>query len=304
MHANLLSRFPTSRHPLLLSAALVVASAAVGSESRAAPFNVTFEAPGVQSANQASLCATLGTGSCTIGVETFDARPTVAGQTFSTNYGTNGVISGAYSNVEVAAASLYGGAADSNYAVTYASGGYQVSLATTLPTGINYFGFWLSALDQGNTVTFYNGATQVYQFTPTDLITMVGACPNASNAYCGNPTLAFQGQVSNQPFAFVNFFDQQGSFDRIVFAENPATGGYESDNHTVGYVTGNSGTPVTPIPEPASLTLLVLGFAGLAVLRHRGRGTTAYRTLWHASVVEPGKAIERLQQDKFGAGEP
>ena len=283
MHINLMSRFPTPRHPLLLRAALVVACATAVSPARAAPFNVTFEAPGVRSANQASLCAAFGNGNCTIGVETFDARSTGAGQTFSTTYGTNGVISGTYSNVDVVPASIYGGASDSsnaasggNYAVTYASGGYQVSLATTLPTGINYFGFWLSALDQGNTVTFYNGATQVYQFTPTDLINLVGTCPNASNAYCGIPTPAFQGQVSEQPFAFVNFIDQEGAFDRIVFAERPATGGYESDNHTVGYVTGNSGTSVTPVPEPPSLTLLAFGFAGLALLRHRGRGTTAH----------------------------
>ncbi len=282
MSINLLSCFPSSRHPILLSTALVAVCLTASSAAKAAAFNVTFEAPGVQSANQASLCATLGTGTCTIGVETFDARSTGAGQTFSTDYGTGGVISGTYSNVEVASPSLYGGAADSsnaardsNYAVTYASSGYQVSLATTLPTGINYFGFWLSALDQGNTVTFYSGATQVYQFTPTDLIAMVGACPSASNAYCGNPTQAFQGQVSNQPFAFVNFFDQAGSFDRIVFAENPGVGGYESDNHTVGYVTGNSGTLVTPVPEPASATLLALGFAGLALLRHRKCGMTA-----------------------------
>ncbi len=294
MHTNFLSCFLTSRRPLLLSAALFAACATVGNPARAAPFNVTFEAPGVQSANQASLCATLGPGTCTIGVETFDERSTGAGQTFSTNYGTGGVISGTYSNVEVAPASLYGGAADSNYAVTYASSGYQVSLATTLPTGVNYFGFWLSALDQGNTVTFYSGATQVYQFTPSDLINMVGACPNASNAYCGNPTAAFQGQDNYQPFVFVNFFDLQGSFDRIVFAENPTTGGYESDNHTVGYVTGSSGTSVTQIPEPASLTLLAVGFTGLALLRYRGRGMTAHAALRRRSAVEPGKATRRL----------
>lgn len=292
MNTNLLSRFVILRQPILLSTALIVACATASSAARAAPFNVTFEAPGVQSANQASLCAALGPGTCTIGVETFNARSTVAGQTFSTDYGTGGAITGTYSNVEVAPGSIYGGAVDSsnpardsNYAVAYASSGYQVSLATTLPAGINYFGFWLSALDQGNTVTFYNGATQVYQFTPTDLIDMVGACPDASNAYCGNPTQAFQGQVSDQPFVFVNFLDQVGSFDRIAFAENPATGGYESDNHTVGYVTGNSGIAVTPVPEPASLTLLAVGFAGLALLRRHGRGTTAYGSTCRSNMI-------------------
>ncbi len=147
MNTNLLSRFVILRQPILLSTALIVACATASSAARAAPFNVTFEAPGVQSANQASLCAALGPGTCTIGVETFNARSTVAGQTFSTDYGTGGAITGTYSNVEVAPGSIYGGAVDSsnpardsNYAVAYASSGYQVSLATTLPAGINYQG--------------------------------------------------------------------------------------------------------------------------------------------------------------------
>ena len=147
--------------PLLLRSAMVLAFAVAGSAAQAA-FDVTFEAPDVQSANQASLCAAFGTGACVIGVETFDTRPVGAGQTFSTDYGTSGVINGTYSNVEIAPASVFGGAGSSNFAVTYTPGGYQVSLTTTLPSGINYFGYSLSALDQGNTVAFYNGATQVY----------------------------------------------------------------------------------------------------------------------------------------------
>jgi len=261
---------------LVVRCALAFGLAAFGSAAQAATFDVTIELPGVQSFNQGSLCAAIGAGACTVGIERFDTRPLGNGQTFSTTYGTGGVISGTYSDVTVVPAGVYGGSAGSgNYAVTYTSGGYQVSLATTLASGINYFGYWLSALDQGNTVTFFNGATQVYQFTPGDLINRVGVCPDASNAYCGNPTAAFQEQVSNESFAFVNFFDRDGTFDSIVFAENPAAGGYESDNHTVGYVTGTSGVSVTPVPEPASLTLLGAGVAGLVMARRRARGATA-----------------------------
>ena len=66
----------------------------------------------------------------------------------------------------------------------------------------------------------------------------------------------------------MNFFDTTGSFDEIRFTESPAVGGYESDNHTVGYVTATTGTPVN-VPEPTSLVLLATGIAGLVAARRR-----------------------------------
>jgi hypothetical protein len=55
-------------------------------------------------------------------------------------------------------------------------------------------------------------------------------------AYFGNPNPAFQGQNSGQPHAFINFYDTTGTFDEVDFTQN-MIGGYESDNHTVGFFT-------------------------------------------------------------------
>lgn len=246
---------------LALGVVAVAPAALIGvPPAGAAPFTITYEAPGVQSADAKALCRAQGGGSCAVGAETFDARPTTGNGAFTTDFGTGGAIEGTYTGATILAADQYGGAGGSSrYAAAFGPGGYSLALSTTLPSGINYFGFWLSALDRGNVVTFYSGADQVFQFTPGDLLALIGACPNA---YCGNPNAAFAGQDRSEPFAFLSFFDTAGTFDRIAFAENPAVGGYESDNHTVGHVTGTSGTP---IPEPASLLLVGIGIAGVAI---------------------------------------
>ena len=51
---------------------------------------------------------------------------------------------------------------------------------------------------------FFDGAIQVLQFTPEDLIRLVGRCPDATNGYCSNPTPGFRSEVRNETFVFVN----------------------------------------------------------------------------------------------------
>lgn len=73
------------------------------------------------------------------------------------------------------------------------------------------------------------------------------------------------------------FFDTTGSFSAIVFRENPAVGGSESDNHTVGhYLTMGQGMVIpllysTSAPEPSTYAMMLLGFAGLGFAAYHRR---------------------------------
>ena len=64
-----------------------------------------------------------------------------------------------------------------------------------------------------------------------------------SGPYYGNPNSPFEGGDSGEPYVFINFYDMSGTFDQVVFTEDPASGGYEFDNHTVGFFTHVGGVP-------------------------------------------------------------
>jgi hypothetical protein len=234
------------------------------------------------------------------GVETFNEQAVTNNNTtsFTADFTglPSGALTGAYSNVQINAADEYGGAGgDSNYAVTFTrNGDYSLTLsnesATYFPKGVTYFGYWLSALDSGNTVTFYDGNTVLFTFDASDVLNYVEGLPN-SGEYFGNPNSAFKGQDSGEPFLFLNFYAKGGlQFTKVVFSEVDSGGGYESDNHTVGVWTAESGTPVplmsssTPpsvpysptafVPEPATWSLMIGGVAlvgaGLRARRRMG----------------------------------
>jgi len=247
------------KHIAPLAAVLSVAGAA-----HADTFHVTVEAPGVQTST-----ATFSSK----GVETFSGVGTGAGQAFGTDFGSAGVITGSYSGVDVLGADQYGGAGGAgNYASTFSTSGFSLSLSTSDPAGINYFGFWLSALDPGNGLTFSRGGTTVFTFTPGDVLALVGG----NGGYFGNPNGSFLGQNGSQSYVFLNFFDTNGTFDKVSFSENPTIGGYESDNHTVGFYTAESGTRVGAIPEPGAWALMILGFGAVGIMARR-RGLPAPR---------------------------
>ena len=246
--------------------------------AQALPFDVRYESerPGLQATT-----AVLAVG----GVETFDGQPTGTGDSFTSSFGNNGVYGGRYSNVQINGADQYGGAnGTGRYAVTFArNGGYSLDFTTAAGhRGVDYFGYWLSALDAGNNVHFFSKGRELFTFRPQDVIDAVNAHPNP-RAYYGNPNAGFLGQNSGEPYIFLDFFRDKGTFDRIVFDEFNSGGGYESDNHTVGrFLTKGTGTrvpivhsgPPAPTPEAGSLAMLGggLALAGAAVRGRRRHG--------------------------------
>ena len=235
--------------------ASLVTGLAVSTAARADTFLLNYEAPGVASAT-----ATFSV----MGVENFDGRS----GPFSTDYGAAGAITGTYSGgLQILPADQYGGAGGvGKYIVIFTGGSYQLMLSNDPvknPDGINYFGYWLSALDAGNQVVFKKAGVQVGALTPGDVLAQVAGQP----AYFGNPNPGFLGQNSGQPYAFINFYDMSGTFDEVDFSQN-MIGGYKSDNHTVGFFTKIGGVP-SPVPEPSTWVMMGLGFAGLSFAAYR-----------------------------------
>lgn len=235
-----------------------IASAALGAlmattAAHADTFVQTYELPGVQN--------TTATFSGGVGVETFETVSLGFGGFMSTFGGSP--YTGTYSaGARIDNANQYGSAGGSGkHAVTFADTGYSI----TLDQKVSYFGYWLSALDRGNVVNFYNDATLVGSLTPANVLASIGANP----AYFGNPNAPFLGQNKAEPYAFVNFYNTTGSFNKIVFLETPMVGGYESDNHTVGIYKDITGIPV--VPEPGTYALMLLGLAGVAAVGRRRR---------------------------------
>jgi hypothetical protein len=253
------------------AAALAISAAA----SAGVPFDVRYES---EKPGQQNTTATFSVG----GVETFDKLDVVDQTSFKTTFGTGGEIIGVYRNVQINEADQYGGAnGQGNYAVTFSEKGYSLDLYSSIKGGVNYFGYWLSALDQGNQVTFYSKDKLLFTFDPTDVLKAVEKNGDAKKYY-GNPNEKFAGQNSGEPYIFLNFFNDAGSFDRVVFAETPARGGYESDNHTVGHFlekgTGtsidiNPGSFPGAVPEPATWAMLAAGFGLVGVSTRRRRPT-------------------------------
>ncbi len=225
----------------------MVLFAAGAQNARADTLSVTALPPGVQ------------TPASTANFESFDNVNPVNGSLTSNFNGSS--VTGTYTgNFGILSADAYGGANGSKFiSTTGANSAYTLSLNK----GVKYFGLWFSALDKGNSLTFYNGKDLVGSLMPSNFVGMVGTCSGKSNAYCGNPN---NGLDAAEQFAYLNFYDATGTFNKIVFGQSGGVGQLESDNQAVGTLTVAPGSGTAVTPEPATLFLFgtgMLGFAGL-----------------------------------------
>jgi hypothetical protein len=148
---------------------------------------------------------------------------------------TNDSTTYSYSNdLEVKAANQWGGANGSKF-ITQAELESIRSYKINVNKNQKYFGFWWSAGDPYNKITFKNNGKTVAVFKTADLVDFINEADsiNASDYY-GNP--AYNGADTghlNEPFSYVNVFFEEESYDEIVIATMTEEGSaFESDNHT------------------------------------------------------------------------
>jgi len=165
---------------------------------------------------------------------TFDSLPTskiASNVSIAIDSSTTGTIN----HVDILPADKYGGAADaahtngSPYAVQSNSSGKTETTTLTFNQPIDYFGLWWSAGDAGNHLLFYSGTNLLAAMDTAYLTSEI----SSNTAYFGNPTPGpNHGLDSNEPFAFLNFFDMGAQGITSIVLSNPASSGFESDNWT------------------------------------------------------------------------
>ena len=210
----------------------LLASLVFSATAAHAVVTITTEAPGVEN-------TTLPISSA---VETFDAAPLGLTTNFVTTFGDSGTTA-TIDTVRINDANQYGAAGGTGHYAGINSGSSTTISLTGAP--VDVFGLWVSALDRGNSIAIYNGATLLFS---ASLYTL----PLGPGNYSGNPDAPFAGQNTGERYAFFNFAVGQ-AFDRIVLSEAQSSGVLEVDNFTIGLSDA--------VPEPASWALLITGFA-------------------------------------------
>jgi hypothetical protein len=256
-----------SAHFLGLS---VLALTHIGS---AGSLNVYISSPGTQS--------TFLAGATT---ETFDL---LANGNRSVDYvsaiGTYNLTESARFNIQDA--NLYGGADDTQYMAFGAQSSSADAIDLDLNGSYSYFGFWWSAGDPLNGLSFYHDGHFQARFATADItlllspssgptVTAINGATYSKSSYRGNPN---NGQNGAEAYAYVHIIAQGTTFNRIVFDNSESTGsGFESDNHSVivGHVVPDGGTVLVrevpaeaATPEAGTLFLMGTGLVAAGVVK-------------------------------------
>lgn len=137
-----------------------------------------------------------------------------------------------------------------NYMAVLGGGTENISYATLK----NSFGLYWGSIDTYNSLTFYNGNTEVWSITGANL-----SPPQSANG----------GQLDYASNAYV-LLSQLPLFDRVVAAST--SNSFEFDN----VVAGDGATNLAgSVPESSTWAMMLLGFAGFGYAAYRGRAQTA-----------------------------
>jgi hypothetical protein len=238
----------------------------------AASLNVYISSPGTQS--------TFLAGATT---ETFDSlangNRTVD---YSSPVGTYNLTESARFNIQDA--NLYGGADSTQYMAFGAQSSSADAIDLDLNGSYSYFGFWWSAGDPLNGLSFYHDDHFQARFATADItfllspssgptVTAINGTTHLKSSYYGNPN---DGQNGAEAYAYVHIIAQGAKFNRIVFDNSGSTGsGFESDNHSVilGQVIPDGGTVLVrevpaevAAPEAGTLFLMGTGLVAASVV--------------------------------------
>jgi len=108
---------------------------------------------------------------CTVAYETFSYISPGTASTYTSNFSSGTGVASAYSGVYYADPGQCrrpvwrGRRGTGNYDVVFGSSNTLTIANNQTGGGVHYFGMWISALDAGNQLQFYNGNTLVYTFT-------------------------------------------------------------------------------------------------------------------------------------------
>lgn len=173
-------------------------------------------------------------------METFNGSPIADPQLGTWNVSTVGGVSGTFNwnNADVfgGATSTSGAPSTGGSGSKYASVRPGAPVTVQLPGPQRFLGFWWSAGDASNRVTFYNGETEVAVFTTNTIttllsnptVTTVGGATVNSADYFGNPV---NGGAAGEFFSYLNVVGENGvAFDRLVLSQQGSGGGFELDN--------------------------------------------------------------------------
>lgn len=224
---------------------LMLLHIAIGLDATA-DVTVTIEAPFVQTSTAVFEY---------YGIETFDSLPVGVTTGYYSTFGAgpSSSLKGTYDSLSIREYGTSGGVgAIGMFPTVWSSSPCTLTLTEFGPKGVNYFGYWLSAFDNGNKLQFYSNETIVFEFTATGVVALIGSRPE----YYGNPNYTPR-EYMTAPFAFLNFFCNDCTFDKIRVVQ-VGSGGHEFDHHTVGYFQTSSGeviTTSTPAPMTVSIRL-------------------------------------------------